>query len=52
MRTAVPLAEALGPAEELKLLDTAADDLRAAGHIERLDLLPGRTQELVVACAL
>jgi valyl-tRNA synthetase len=52
MRTAVPLAEALGPAEVLKLLDTAADDLRSAGHIDRLDLLPGRTPELVVACAL
>jgi valyl-tRNA synthetase len=52
MRTAVPLAEALGPAEELDLLGVAAEDLRAAGHIERLDMLPGRTPELVVACAL
>jgi valyl-tRNA synthetase len=52
MRAPVPLAEALGPAKALQLLGTAADDLRAAGHIERLDFLPDRTQELVVACAL
>jgi valyl-tRNA synthetase len=51
MRTEVPIAEVLGPAAELDLLSQAADDLRAAGRIGRLDLLPGRTDELVVACA-
>jgi valyl-tRNA synthetase len=51
MRTEVPLAEVLGPAAELELLALAADDLRAAGHIGKLDLLPDRTAELVVACA-
>jgi valyl-tRNA synthetase len=51
MRSEVPLAEALGPAAELELLSRAADDLRAAGHIGKLDLLPDRTDELVVACA-
>ncbi|HYN94774.1 MAG TPA: class I tRNA ligase family protein, partial [Pilimelia sp.] len=51
MTTPVPLAEVLGPAAELDLLATAADDLRSAGRIDRLDLLPDRTPELVVACA-
>jgi valyl-tRNA synthetase len=51
MKTSVALAEVLGPAPQLELLAAAAGDLRAAGHIERLDLLPDRTSELVVACA-
>jgi valyl-tRNA synthetase len=51
MRTEVPLAEARGPAAELELLSRAADDLRAAGHIGRLELLPDRTDKLLVACA-
>jgi valyl-tRNA synthetase len=51
MRTEVPIAEVLGPTAELELLSLAADDLRAAGHIGKLDLLPDRTDELVVACA-
>jgi valyl-tRNA synthetase len=51
MRTEVPIAEVLGPAAELELLSLAADDLRAAGRIGRLDLLPDRTDQLVVACA-
>jgi valyl-tRNA synthetase len=51
MRTEVPIAEVLGPAAELELLSQAADDLQAAGHIGKLDLLPDRTTELVVACA-
>ncbi|HWH01956.1 MAG TPA: valine--tRNA ligase [Pilimelia sp.] len=51
MKTDVPLAEALGPAAQLEVLASAADDLRAAGRIGTLDLLPGRTTELVVACA-
>jgi valyl-tRNA synthetase len=50
MRTEVPVAEVLGPAAELELLSRAADDLRAAGRIGKLDLLPDRTDELVVAC--
>ncbi|MDT4989735.1 MAG: valyl-tRNA synthetase [Micromonosporaceae bacterium] len=51
MKAAVALAEALGPAAELDLLVQAEPDLRAAGGIGRLDLLPGRTDSLVVACA-
>jgi valyl-tRNA synthetase len=51
MRAEVPIVEVLGPAVELELLSQAADDLRAAGHIGKLDLLPDRTPELVVACA-
>ncbi|WP_433344620.1 valine--tRNA ligase [Micromonospora sp. CA-111912] len=51
MRAEVPLAEALGPAALLDRLTLVADDLRAAGRIDKLDLLPGRTPELVVACA-
>jgi valyl-tRNA synthetase len=51
MRAPVPLAEVLGPAAQLELLATAAADLRAAGHIDQLDLLPDRTPDLVVACA-
>ncbi|MDG4822874.1 valine--tRNA ligase [Asanoa sp. WMMD1127] len=51
MRTEVPLAEVLGPAAMLELLSQAADDLKAAGRIGKLDLLPDRTTELVVASA-
>jgi valyl-tRNA synthetase len=51
MRTEVPLAEVLGPADVLEKLALAADDLRAAGRIGKLDFLPGRSPELVVACA-
>jgi valyl-tRNA synthetase len=51
MRAEVPLAEALGPAEQLDRLARVASDFRAAGRIERLDLLPDRTPELVIACA-
>ena len=51
MKAPVPLAEVLGPAPELDLLSLAEPDLRAAGGIGRLDLLPGRTDTLVVACA-
>ena len=42
----VPLAEVLGPAAMLERLALAADDLRAAGRIGKLDLLPDRTPEL------
>ncbi|WP_431727782.1 valine--tRNA ligase [Verrucosispora sp. TAA-831] len=51
MRAEVPLAEALGPAALLDQLTEVADDLRAAGRIGKLDLLPDRTTELVIACA-
>ncbi len=51
MKADVPLAEALGPAAVLDQLGAVADDLRAAGRIAKLDLLPDRTTELVIACA-
>ncbi|BCJ66430.1 valine--tRNA ligase [Polymorphospora rubra] len=51
MRTDVPLAEVLGPAAMLERLALIGDDLRAAGRIGKLDFLPDRTTELVVACA-
>ncbi|PWU61561.1 valine--tRNA ligase [Micromonospora globispora] len=51
MKAEVPLAEALGPAAVLDQLTLVADDLRAAGRIGKLDLLPNRTPELVIACA-
>jgi valyl-tRNA synthetase len=51
MKAEVPLAEALGPAALLEQLALIADDLRAAGRIGKLDLLPDRTPELVIACA-
>ncbi|MFY1675268.1 valine--tRNA ligase [Plantactinospora sp. WMMB334] len=51
MRTEVPLAEALGPAAMLEQLATIAGDLKAAGRIGKLDFLPDRTPELVIACA-
>jgi valyl-tRNA synthetase len=51
MRTEIPLAEVLGPAAMLEKLAQVGDDLRSAGHIAKLDLLPDRTPELVVACA-
>ncbi|MEV4812711.1 valine--tRNA ligase [Micromonospora avicenniae] len=51
MRAEVPLAEALGPAALLQKLTLVSDDLRAAGRIAKLDLLPDRTTELVIASA-
>ncbi|MGC5030151.1 valine--tRNA ligase [Micromonospora sp. DT229] len=51
MKAAVPLAEALGPAALLDQLTLFVDDLRSAGHIDKLDLLPDRTPQLVIACA-
>ncbi|MEH1054356.1 valine--tRNA ligase [Micromonospora sp. CPCC 206171] len=51
MKAEVPLAEALGPAALLEQLTLIADDLRAAGRIAKLDLLPDRTPELVIASA-
>ncbi|MET7747148.1 valine--tRNA ligase [Micromonospora sp. NPDC005367] len=51
MRAEVPLAEALGPAALLQKLTLVSDDLRAAGRIAKLDLLPDRATELVIASA-
>ncbi|MFD0785268.1 valine--tRNA ligase, partial [Micromonospora azadirachtae] len=51
MRAEVPIAEALGPAVLLEKLTLVSDDLRAAGRIAKLDLLPDRTTELVIASA-
>jgi valyl-tRNA synthetase len=51
MKAEVPLAEALGPAELLDRLSTIEPDLKAAGRIAKLDKLPDRTPELVIACA-
>jgi valyl-tRNA synthetase len=51
MKADVPLAEALGPAAVLDRLALVEDDLRAAGRIGKLDRLPDRTPELVIACA-
>jgi valyl-tRNA synthetase len=51
MKAEVPLAEALGPAALLDRLHLIEGDLRAAGRIGKLDMLPDRTPELVIACA-
>jgi valyl-tRNA synthetase len=51
MKADVPLAEALGPAALLDRLALIEGDLKAAGRIGKLDRLPGRTPELVIACA-
>jgi valyl-tRNA synthetase len=51
MKADVPLAEALGPAAVLERLALVEDDLKAAGRIGKLDMLPDRTTELVIASA-
>jgi valyl-tRNA synthetase len=51
MKADVPLAEALGPAALLEHLALIEGDLKAAGRIGKLDMLPDRTTELVIACA-
>jgi valyl-tRNA synthetase len=51
MKAEVSLAEVLGPAAALERLAAAAADLRAAGRIGTLDLRPGHTDDLTVACA-
>jgi len=51
MKADVPLAEVLGPAALLDRLALVEGDLRAAGRIGKLDMLPDRTAELVIACA-
>ena len=51
MKADVPLAEALGPAAVLERLALVEDDVKAAGRIAKLDMLPDRTTELVIASA-
>ena len=51
MKAEVPLAEALGPAAVLEKLALIEGDLKAAGRIAKLDRLPDRTPELVIASA-
>jgi valyl-tRNA synthetase len=51
MKAEVPLAEALGPAALLEQLALIEGDLTSAGRIGKLDMLPDRTPELVIACA-
>jgi valyl-tRNA synthetase len=51
MKADVPLAEALGPAALLSRLALVEGDVKAAGRIGTLDMLPDRTSELVIACA-
>jgi valyl-tRNA synthetase len=50
MKAPVAVAEVLGPADALDLISLAEPELRAAGGIERLDLRPGHTDTLAVAC--
>jgi len=50
VKALVPLAQARGPAARLELLAQAAADLRAAGGIGRLGLVPDHTDGLTVAC--
>jgi valyl-tRNA synthetase len=51
MRAEIRLAEVCGPAAQIALVATCADDLRAAGRIKRLELRPDTGGELSVACA-
>jgi valyl-tRNA synthetase len=51
MKAEVPLAEALGPAALLERLALIDRDFKAAGRIGKLDMLPDRTAELIIACA-
>ncbi len=51
MKADVPLAEALGPAALLERLALIVGDLKAAGRIGELDMLPDRAPELVIASA-
>jgi valyl-tRNA synthetase len=51
MKADVPLAEALGPAALLERLALIEGDLKAAGRIGELDMLPDRAPELVIASA-
>jgi valyl-tRNA synthetase len=50
MRAEVRQAEVRGPANMLARIEAAADDLRAAGRIADLRLVPGDDAELIVAC--
>jgi valyl-tRNA synthetase len=49
MKADVPLAEASGPAALLEQLTLIEGDLKAAGRIAKLDKLPDRSAELVIA---
>jgi valyl-tRNA synthetase len=49
MKADVPLAEASGPAALLEQLTLIEGDLKAAGRIAKLDKLPDRSPELVIA---
>jgi valyl-tRNA synthetase len=51
MKADVPLAEALGPAALLDRLTLIEGDVKSAGRIAKLDMLPDRAPELVIACA-
>jgi valyl-tRNA synthetase len=51
MKADVPLAEALGPAALLERLALIEGDVKAAGRIGKLDMLPDRAPELVIASA-
>ncbi|HEY3501374.1 MAG TPA: valine--tRNA ligase [Actinocatenispora sp.] len=50
MRAEIPLVEIAGPVETVEALRLAADDLVAAGHVEKLDLRPGAADEFTVTC--
>ena len=51
MRAEVGFAEAIAPTPQAGLLRAAADDLAAAGRIEKLDIRDAEVTELIVACA-
>ncbi|MGA8117107.1 MAG: valine--tRNA ligase [Actinocatenispora sp.] len=51
MRAEIPLAEVLAPTGEVESLRLLADDLAAAGRIEKLEFHPQGATELIVACA-
>jgi valyl-tRNA synthetase len=50
MRTEVSLAEVSAPAALVEEIRLASDDLRAAGHLDKLEFHPEAAAELVVAC--
>ncbi|GIL31415.1 valine--tRNA ligase [Actinocatenispora comari] len=50
MRTDVSLAEVSAPAALVEEIRLASDDLRAAGHLDKLEFHPEAATELVVAC--
>ncbi|WP_203655719.1 valine--tRNA ligase, partial [Actinocatenispora rupis] len=50
MRAEIPLVEIAGPAPTVEALRLAADDLVAAGHVEKLEFHPDAAAELTVSC--